>query len=69
MSTFNVGRVLPRAYSCTAGIETTRCGASTFYSRPQNREKVIITMRALCDAREVAIHVQGINKTDINSWN
>jgi hypothetical protein len=27
---------------CTAGIEMTRCGASTFYPRPQNREKTLL---------------------------
>ncbi|MDR2932912.1 MAG: hypothetical protein LBV27_07370, partial [Oscillospiraceae bacterium] len=54
LGAINVGKAIPRACGCAAGIETTRCGASTFYSRPQNREKVIITMRALCDAREAA---------------
>ncbi|MDR2932794.1 MAG: hypothetical protein LBV27_06765, partial [Oscillospiraceae bacterium] len=60
LGAFNVERVLPRAYNVTAGIETTRCGASTFYSRPQNREKTIITMRALCGARGSGFHARHI---------
>ncbi|MDR2932504.1 MAG: hypothetical protein LBV27_05290 [Oscillospiraceae bacterium] len=39
----------------TAGNETTRCGASTFYPRPQNGEKNINQVRALPDACGIAL--------------
>ncbi|MDR2931804.1 MAG: hypothetical protein LBV27_01725, partial [Oscillospiraceae bacterium] len=54
LGTDDGGRVLPRArVSVQRALKRRAAGASTFYSRPQNREKVIITTRALSNARGV----------------